>query len=98
MLPDTLKESIVLNAKLIKIIYIPTKMTQIILLSVLIIAISWLFIAVKVVLKKNGKMTSQHIHDSPAMRRMGIHCVVDQDRESRERAERKKRFMEKIKK
>ena len=40
---------------------------------------------VKVLLKKNGKFSSQHVHDNPAMRKMGIHCVVDQDREERNR-------------
>lgn len=66
-------------------------MVEILLFSLLIIAISWLFIAVKVWMKPNGKMTSQHIHDSPAMRKMGIHCVLDQDREDRQRQQRMKR-------
>lgn len=63
-------------------------MAEIILLSVLIIAISWFFIAIKVWLKPKGRMTSQHIHDSPAMRKLGIHCVMDQDREDRQRQSR----------
>jgi len=38
---------------------------------------------VKVLLRKNGTFSSQHIHDSRAMRDRGIHCVMDQDRELR---------------
>jgi len=47
-----------------------------------------LFLCVKLVFRKNGSFTSQHIHDSQAMRERGIHCVMDQDREMR----RKSRF------
>jgi len=42
-----------------------------------------LFLCVKLVFRKNGSFTSQHIHDSQAMRERGIHCVMDQDREMR---------------
>jgi len=41
------------------------------------------FLCIKVLLKKNGSFSSQHIHDSQAMRDRGIHCVMDQDREAR---------------
>ncbi len=41
--------------------------------------------AVKLLLKKDGKFESQHIHDSKAMKDRGIHCVLDQDREARQR-------------
>ena len=34
---------------------------------------------------RNGEFSSQHIHDSKAMRERGIHCVMDQDREERKR-------------
>ena len=33
--------------------------------------------------KKGGSFSSQHIHDSEALRKKGIHCVLDQDREAR---------------
>lgn len=54
------------------------------LLSVLIIAISVALLSVKVIFKKNGKFSSQHIHDNAALRKQGIHCVIDQDREARQ--------------
>lgn len=61
------------------------KMIETLLITVLIIAICITLLCVKVILKKNGKFSSQHIHDSKAMKDRGIHCVMDQDREARKR-------------
>ena len=61
---------------------------KILLISTLIIAIGMAFLLIKVLLQRNGRFSSQHIHDSKAMRERGIHCVMDQDREMR----RKSRF------
>ena len=58
-------------------------MTKILLSSALIIAIGMAFLLVKVLFRKNGTFSSQHIHDSKAMKDRGIHCVIDQDREMR---------------
>lgn len=41
------------------------------------------FFCVKLFFRKNGEFSSQHIHDSEAMKERGIHCVMDQDREMR---------------
>jgi hypothetical protein len=60
-------------------------MTEILLSTTLIIAIAMAFLCVKVLLKKNGTFSSQHIHDSEAMRERGIHCVMDQDKEARQK-------------
>ena len=60
-------------------------MMEYLILTVLIIAIAAILLSVKVILRKNGSFTSQHIHDSQAMRDKGIHCVLDQDREERRR-------------
>ena len=61
---------------------------EIFVVSALIIAIGMAFFLVKVLSKPDGRFSSQHIHDSKAMRERGIHCVMDQDREMR----RKSRF------
>ncbi|MCR5472743.1 MAG: hypothetical protein K6F02_06275 [Prevotella sp.] len=61
-------------------------MVEIIAFSTLIIAISMAFLCIKLVFRKNGRFSSQHIHDSKAMRQRGIHCVMDQDREQRRRS------------
>ena len=58
-------------------------MIETLLLTVLIIAISVALLSVKVLLRKNGRFSSMHIHDSEAMRERGIHCGVDEDREMR---------------
>ena len=41
------------------------------------------FLCIKLIFRKNGRFSSQHIHDSAALRKQGIHCVMDQDREDR---------------
>ena len=61
------------------------KMIEILLISVLIIAIAMALLLIKVLIKKDGRFSSQHIHDSEAMKERGIHCVMEQDREAREK-------------
>lgn len=58
-------------------------MIKLLLLTLLIVAIAVVLLSVKVILLKNGKFSSQHIHDNPGLRKQGIHCVMDQDREAR---------------
>ena len=58
-------------------------MIQTILISGVLLAVGMALLLVKVLGRKDGKFSSQHIHDSQAMRERGIHCVMDQDREMR---------------
>lgn len=58
-------------------------MIQTLLVSVLIIAIAIALLSVKLIFKRNGSFSSQHIHDSEAMRNKGINCVIDQDKIAR---------------
>ena len=60
-------------------------MIKLLLLTLLIIAIAMLLLSVKLILKRGGKFSSQHVHDNPGLRKQGIHCVMDQDREARQR-------------
>ena len=60
-------------------------MVETLLFSMLIIAIAMALLLVKLLFKKDGKFSSQHIHDSKAMKDRGIHCVMEQDREARAR-------------
>ena len=46
-------------------------------------------LSVRVILKKNGRFSSQHISQSKAMRERGIHCAVSQDREAKQQAAKK---------
>ena len=59
---------------------------KILLISTLIIAIDMAFLCIKLIFLKDGRFSSQHIHDSKAMRERGIHCVMDQDREMRRKS------------
>ena len=58
-------------------------MVQTLLISGVLLAVGMALLLVKVLGRKDGKFSSQHIHDSQAMRERGIHCVMDQDREMR---------------
>ena len=58
-------------------------MIKTLLLSMLIIAIAFTLLGIKLLLRKKGKFSSQHIHDNAALRKQGIHCVIDQDKEAR---------------
>ena len=60
-------------------------MLKTLLISLIIIAVAMALLLVKVLWKKDGRFSSQHIHDSEAMRERGVHCVIDQDREAREK-------------
>lgn len=55
------------------------------LISLAVVAVALALLSIKVLLKRNGKFSSQHVHDNPGLRKQGIHCVMDQDREARER-------------
>jgi len=56
---------------------------MIILLSIVLLALAMVGLCVRVILKKNGRFSSQHIGASRAMRERGIHCVNTQDYEMR---------------
>ena len=60
-------------------------MIKTLLLTLRIVAVAMGLFCVKLLFKKNGRFSSQHVHDNPALRKMGIHCVMDQDREARDR-------------
>lgn len=55
------------------------------LISLAVVAVAFALLSIKVLQKRNGKFSSQHVHDNPGLRKQGIHCVMDQDREARER-------------
>lgn len=65
-------------------------MIETLVISVLIIAIAMALLCVKALLKKGGRFSSQHISDNPALRKQGIHCVMRQDKEMRDKGKRVK--------
>ena len=42
-----------------------------------------LLLCVRVVIKKNGKFSSQHISENKRMKQDGVHCATSQGREAR---------------
>ncbi|WP_455513084.1 hypothetical protein [Leyella stercorea] len=60
-------------------------MIKLMLISLAVVAVAFALLSIKILLKRNGKFSSQHVHDNPGLRKQGIHCVMDQDREARER-------------
>ena len=60
-------------------------MIKTLLLTLALVAIAMVLLSVKVLLRRNGKFSSQHVHDNPGLRKQGIHCVMDQDREARQK-------------
>ena len=61
-------------------------MVKTLIVSTLLLSVGMILLLVKVLLRRNGTFSSQHIHDSKAMRNRGIHCVMDQDREMRRKS------------
>ena len=45
--------------------------------------LAMVLLCVRIILKKDGKFSSQHISENKRMREDGIHCATSQDREAR---------------
>ena len=58
-------------------------MIETLTITVLIVAICLALLAIKIILKKNGRVPNTHVSGSKAMRKRGIGCVQSQDREAR---------------
>ena len=54
-----------------------------IVIVILAIALAILLLCVRILIKKDGKFSSQHISSNKRMRQDGIHCATSQDREAR---------------
>lgn len=58
-------------------------MLKLFLICVVIIAFCFIFLAIGIILKKNGRFPNMHVGNSKAMRERGIGCNQSQDREAR---------------
>lgn len=58
-------------------------MIETIAITMLIVAICIILLAIKIILKKNGRFPNTHVSGSKALRKQGIGCVQSQDREAR---------------
>ena len=54
-----------------------------ILLVIAALVLAVVLLCVRIILKKDGKFSSQHISENKRMREDGIHCATSQDREAR---------------
>ncbi|MBQ2808281.1 MAG: hypothetical protein IKJ61_03340 [Bacteroidaceae bacterium] len=58
-------------------------MFKTILFALLIIAISFVLLAITIIIKKNGRFPNIHIGGNKNMRQRGIKCAQSQDRDAR---------------
>jgi hypothetical protein len=59
------------------------------LITIGAICVAMLLLCVRIILKKDGKFSSQHISENKRMRQDGIHCANSQDREARRQSTKK---------
>lgn len=50
-----------------------------------IVAMAMVLLSIRVILKKDGRFSSQHLSQSPAMRERGIGCVQSEDWKERQK-------------
>lgn len=55
-----------------------------ILITIGMVALAMVLLSVRVILKKNGRFSSQHISQNKRMRERGIHCATSQDHEAKQ--------------
>lgn len=60
-----------------------------ILITTGLVALAMVLLCVRILLKKNGRFSSQHISENKKMRENGIHCATSQDSEARRDAHKK---------
>lgn len=54
-----------------------------IIITIACIAIAIILLCIRVIIKKNGTFSSEHISENKRMKQDGIHCATSQDREAR---------------
>lgn len=57
-----------------------------ILVVIILVGLAMLGLSIRVILRKNGRFSSQHISQNKRMREKDIHCVNTQDYEDRHKA------------
>lgn len=59
------------------------EMFRTLLFTLLIVAICVALLAIKIIVKKNGRFPNIHVGGNKEMRKRGIKCVQSQDRDAR---------------
>lgn len=60
-------------------------MTQILIISAVVLLVSMAFLSINILLRKNGQFPKTHVSSNRALRRKGINCIQSQDYEMRHR-------------
>lgn len=71
-----------------KILYLHTNITEMLetaITSVIIIAACVALLAIKIIVKKNGRFPNTHVGGNKHLAKKGIGCVQSQDREAQRR-------------
>lgn len=45
-----------------------------------LVAVALVLMSINIIIKKNGKFSSQHVGQSSAMKKQGVHCAQTQDK------------------
>lgn len=64
-------------------------MLKVVIITIIAIAISIVLLAIRIIIQKDGKFSSEHISQNQRMRQDGIHCATSQDRENRKKQKKK---------
>lgn len=64
-------------------------MLKVVIITIIAIAISIVLLAIRIIIQKDGKFSSEHISQNQRMRQDGIHCATSQDRETRKKLQKK---------
>ena len=64
-------------------------MLKVVIITIIAIAISIVLLAIRIIIQKDGKFSSEHISQNQRMRQDGIHCATSQDREARKKQQKK---------
>ncbi len=59
------------------------------IIAIVLLGAAFALLSIRIILKKDGTFSSQHISENKLMRKRGIHCATSQDREA-QRAQEKK--------
>ena len=54
-----------------------------IIIAILCIICAFILLCVRIIIRKNGKFSSEHVSQNKRMKQDGIHCATSQDREAR---------------
>lgn len=57
----------------------------VLLLTIVVVGVCILLLAIRIVLKKNGRFPNLHVGGNKALNQQGIHCAQTQDFEERHR-------------